>query len=387
MAETNASPRGEREAMRAYVAELGAENVIAVFDFGTRAVRVVVAPKPMPSAISEHTFRMAARRPSVGLDVVDERLPIKSPALSVAARFISFWRDFLRREGVRDFHLISTAWFRWLANKAEVRAFIERKTGLRIEEIDQAREAELVLRSLPILAERWRGGRLGPPITDDDVVALIDQGGGSLQVSWMRWRDRRERQGPTFAATYPTLGAIALRNAFFQSAGATGDRVDPQSNAATISDQIKAVAERARATLRSDITLPTAAACAPGTLHLFAVGSAITELPPKKGVYKRHNRSIEGAEIDAHLTAVLDRLDAPREQVRGVWRGMRLPAHKQNRHSEKWFERRAELDESLVALLGLPIYRAVMENMGVSTLTLSGYGLAYGYYFERTEQT
>ncbi|MBL8537664.1 MAG: TIR domain-containing protein [Hyphomonadaceae bacterium] len=372
-----------REAiMREHVAAIGGKNAIAVFDFGTRGVRVIVGPKSVPAEIGEHTIRMEGRKPNVGLDVADKRLPLNAQSLRQATTFIRAWRQLLQRCGVTDIRLISTAWFRWLENKNEVLTFVRKKTGLTIEMIDQQREAELTLLSIPVLVERWRGRKTGPAIADNDTVALIDQGGGSLQVSWMRWGDRKKDEIAIYASNFPYLGTVARRRDFFGLNAEEAPVDNPLDNAAGIRAQVQRIAKAARLELQKDLALPTAASCAPGKLHFFAVGSAITDLAPD-GVYKRHNHRVSATQMQTKLDERLHQLNAEREQVRSVWRGMRLPEKDQTDASRPWFDKRKRLDEILTSLFGLPVYREVLELAKVDELTVSGYGLSYGYYFSQ----
>ncbi len=374
----------EERALQKHIAEVGAENVIGVFDFGTRGVRLIVGPKRLPNEINETTFKMLGRRPNVGLDVVNKHLPLKAKSLAYAAGLISKWHDLLQKEGVKDVHLISTAWFRWLDNKQQVKDFVRRKTGLLIEPIEQAREGELTLLSLPVLVERWRGKKETPVIDDRDTVVLIDQGGGSLQISWMRWGDRKSAELHVECARFAELGSVARRRDFFRRGGEKGEKEfdDPLDNQNTIRKQVQRTRDRAQSTLAEEPTLPTVRGAAPGKLHVFAVGSAITDLAPD-GVYKRHNYRVSTDLIETKLGERLHELNADGEHVRSIWRGMRLPEHQQTAASKPWFKRRKKLDDVLTALFGLPVYQEALKQMGVDGLTVSGYGLSYGYYFAK----
>jgi exopolyphosphatase/pppGpp-phosphohydrolase len=378
--------------MRDHIAAIGGKNAIAIIDFGTRGLRMIVGPKQVPAEIGEHTLRMFGVKPNIGLDIVDLTLPLRARSLQFATHTIRNWRQLAKACGLNDLHLISTAWFRWLDNKAEVRDFVKRRTGLTIQPIDQQREAELTLLSLPVLAERWRGVRPGPAIAENDTVAMVDQGGGSLQVSWMRWGDRGKPEITIERSTFTNLGTVARRRDFFwldAQKNRIGDGDTPLKNQATIRLQVQRIAEATRETLKDNLELPRAKSCAPGKLHLFGVGSAISDLAGDRNVYERHNFRVDAERIAAALEKRLSQLretTAPGEepkdaQVRSIWRGMRLPARDQTDATLPFFKNRKELDESLTALFGLPIYQEVLKHAGVGELTLSGYGLSYGYYF------
>ena len=350
--------------MREHIRQLGGgKNAIAVIDFGTRGVRLIVGPKKLPAEIHEDTFKMLGRRPNVGLDVVDRQLPLKSKSLAYATGMISKWHVLLQKAGVESVYLISTAWFRWLDNKQAVKDFVQRRTGLTIEAVEQAREGELTLLSLPVLVERWRGRKKSPKIDDRDTVVLIDQGGGSLQISWMRWGDRKNTELHIEYAKLAELGTVARRRDFFRTSGEK-QLEDPLENQATIRKQVQRTYEKAQAKLAEEPVLPTARGAAPGKLRVFAVGSAITDLAPD-GIYNRHNFRVSANLIDTKLGERLHELNADGEQVRSIWRGMRLREQQQTDASKPWFDRRKKLDDVLTALFGLPVYQEALKQMGI----------------------
>lgn len=369
--------------MREHIARLGRGKSAAVIDFGTRGVRIIVGPQIVPAEINKDTFRMMASRPNVGLDVVNRTLPPKAKSLAHACSVIRKWRDLLRSEGVPKIDLISTAWFRWLDNRAEISRFVAKRTGLNIEYMEQQREAELAMLSLPVLVERWRGQRKSVSLSDDDTIVLIDQGGGSLQVTWMRWRDRLKNAVSIESSQFHDLGTVARRREFFWRS-AEGEMIDdPLGNKAPIRTQIKRARKAAQDDLRKDLSLPSSARCKPGKIHVFALGSAITELAPKGGVHNRHNYVLSMERIEQRLDEYLHQLNADGEQVRSIWRGMRLPAKDQTDASRPWHIRRDDLDDTLTALFGLPVYLEVLQQADVNELTVSGYGLAYGYFLHK----
>lgn len=374
----------EAALMREHIARLGPGKSAAVIDFGTRGVRLVVGPKHVPPAIDKDTFRMMAARPNIGLEVVNRQLPLQARALAHACSIIGGWRKLLQSAGVNDISLISTAWFRWLDNRDEVSRSVAKRAGLTIEYMEQQREAELAMLSLPVLVERWRGARPSPAIEERDTIVLIDQGGGSLQVSWMRWRDRHKSVVPIESSQFHDLGTVARRRDFFWRGAKSQQLDDPLHNQSTIRLQIERARNAADEELRKDLTLPSAARCAPGKMHVFALGSAITELGPKGGgVHNRHNFVLSAAQIEQRLGEHLHNLNADAEQVRSIWRGMRLAEKDQTEASLPWFRRRESLDDTLTALFGLPVYLEVLRQAEAPQLTISGYGLAYGYFLDK----
>ena len=374
----NNEPRLEQ-----YLSTLGGPAV-AIFDIGTRGARVIVGPTIVPNIISNHTIKMVGRAPNLGLDVDQDsrQLPIDTRSLRNVAEFISHWRAFLSEHGVNEFHVVTTAWFRWLANKEDVRRFLLEKTSIDIESITQQREAQLTLLSLPVLMERCRNRNDPPDISDEDTVAMVDQGGGSLEISWMRWGDRHNTNVDIEMVPFPTLGTVALRRDFFHLRRNLFSRTRPDENKTFVKHQIDRIRRKARDELKSNPELPTSDSSRPGRLHLFGVGSGITKVV-SGGPHAIHNRFVDPQRLADSLDKSLIELDANREQVRSIWRGLHAAPNQQTEASEKWFGRRPELDRLLTSLFGIPVYQEMLARTNSKGIFINGYGLGFGYYFNR----
>ena len=189
----------EHQRIAAYVTKLK-EPVVAIFDVGTRACRVIVAPKQVPEKWTtknkkygtENTFCMDGEAFNLGLDFQanNNALPLDSRSLLHVIDFIKGHVKNLQQLGVdrADISLIGTAVFRWLHNQEAVLGLIKKETGFELGEISSPFEAELALRAIPQIHKRHSGYQ--QPIQDEDWVAVIDQGGGSLEVAWMKWSER-----------------------------------------------------------------------------------------------------------------------------------------------------------------------------------------------------
>lgn len=366
-----------------YLMALG-KPAVAIFDIGTRGARVIVGPRIVPDIISNHTIKMVGRAPNLGLDVEPDTRQLAEDARSLkfVAEFIAHWKAFLAERGVVEFHVITTAWFRWLANKEEIRSFLRERTGLDIESITQQREAQLTLLSLPVLMERCQNQNEPPNIRDEDIVAMADQGGGSLEISWMRWADRHNSNVDIEMVPFPTLGTVALRRDFFHLQRNLFSRTRPDENKTHVKHQVDRIRRKARDALSSSPELPTTESSRPGRLHLFGVGSGITKVA-SGGPHAIHNRFVDTKWLDDSLGKSLSELGANTEQVRSIWRGLHAGPGDQTPASQKWFGRKAELDRLLTSVFGIPVYQEMLSQTRSKGIYINGYGLGFGYYFNR----
>ncbi|MFR9794948.1 Ppx/GppA family phosphatase [Streptomyces sp. MS06] len=165
---------------------------ISVMDVGSNTVRLVVADAqggmPLPVHTAKWRLRLAERvRPGerVPGDSVDRLAEAVAAAECTAARW-----------GAADPLAFATAVVRSAPNRREVLRSVRARTGVELCTLPGEVEAELTF----LAARRWMGWRAGP-------MALLDIGGGSLEVAFGRGRL------PDFAASLP-LGAGRLTHEF-----------------------------------------------------------------------------------------------------------------------------------------------------------------------------
>lgn len=211
---------------------------------------------------------------------------------------------------------------------------------------------------------------------------MIDQGGGSLEISWMRWGDRHNVNVDIEMVPFPTLGTVALRRDFFHLRKNLFSRTKPDDNKTFVKHQVDRIRRKAKEALTASPELPTLESSRPGRLHLFGVGSGITKVV-SGGPHVIHNRFVDPRLLEDSLDRGLIKLDANREQVRSIWRGLHGARDQQTEASSKWFDRRPELDGLLTSLFGIPVYQEMLSQTNSSGIFINGYGLAFGYYFNR----
>ncbi|MFG2356214.1 Ppx/GppA family phosphatase [Streptomyces sp. NPDC048521] len=161
---------------------------VSVVDAGSRTVRLVIADVEGGVPLPVHTVKWKLRLSEhVGPDgtIADEAVERLVKAVAAAGATARTWHA----AGPLAF---ATAVVRGAPNRQDVLQRVASGTGIRMCTLPGETEAELTF----LAARRWLGWRAGP-------LALLDIGGGSLEVAFGRGRL------PDFAASLP-LGASRL---------------------------------------------------------------------------------------------------------------------------------------------------------------------------------
>ncbi|MDC2954464.1 Ppx/GppA family phosphatase [Streptomyces gilvifuscus] len=189
---------------------------ISVVDVGSNTVRLVVSDAdggvPLPVHTAKWRLRLSEHvRP--GNDIPEEDIERLVVAVTEASRTAARW-------GAAGPLAFATAVVRSAPNRLEVLRAVRSRTGVQLCTLPGELEAELTF----LGARRWMGWRSGP-------LALLDIGGGSLEVAFGRGRL------PDFVASLP-LGAGRLTHEFLHGE-------DPPSR-----EQVRALRRKVRHQLR-----------------------------------------------------------------------------------------------------------------------------------------
>ncbi|MFI6567390.1 Ppx/GppA family phosphatase [Streptomyces sp. NPDC050534] len=166
---------------------------ISVVDVGSNTVRLVVADAEGGVPLPVHTAKWRLRlseQVKPGSDIPEEAVERLVTAVAEASRTATRW-------GAAGPLAFATAVVRAAPNRQEVLRAVRSRTGVALCTLPGELEAELTF----LGARRWMGWRSGP-------LALLDIGGGSLEVAFGRGRL------PDFVASLP-LGAGRLTHEFF----------------------------------------------------------------------------------------------------------------------------------------------------------------------------
>ncbi|MEU0383376.1 Ppx/GppA phosphatase family protein [Streptomyces chartreusis] len=244
---------------------------ISVVDVGSNTVRLVVADADGGVPLPVHTAKWRLRLS----EQVTPGGPIPEPAVEQLVHAVAEASRTATRWGAAGPLAFATAVVRGASNRHEVLHAVRARTGVDLCTLPGEVEAELTF----LGARRWMGWRSGP-------LALLDIGGGSLEVAFGRGRL------PDFVASLP-LGAGRLTHEFFQDE----DPPSPERVRALrrkVRHQLRDVAARIRwegprtavATSRTFQQLGRLCGTAPGRhgpfvdrqLHRAALRDAITRL-------------------------------------------------------------------------------------------------------------
>lgn len=337
-----------RARLEKYIDGLRRQNVgvVAVFDVGTKAVRVLVAPKTPPrTEWTRATFYNDASVANLGSRLrPDLELPVDgNEALEDVVGFMSDYVRFLNERGVglADIHAVGTAIFRWMANQQAVVGHIKRRTGVALQVLGAEQEAMLsheAIRATYRLSQRR-------PADDFDVLLLLDQGGGSLEISIS---DRGGRI--TRCASIDKLGSVYLRERFFEMGGPS------------------AAAEARIAALKADVNeriaeWPGFAELSGARLLAYGMGSALAACLPRMHNFFMHNTVLTRDEIDRRFLEAAQVLEG--------------------KHAGELDAEAAEsedADNELTVVYGVPVFQALMNRFGLDVIRFAGYGLRYGVY-------
>ncbi|MEU0192573.1 Ppx/GppA family phosphatase [Streptomyces afghaniensis] len=167
---------------------------ISVVDVGSNTVRLVVADADGGVPLPVHTAKWRLRlseQVTPGGPISEQAVEQLVHAVAEASRTAARW-------GAAAPLAFATAVVRGASNRHEVLHTVRARTGVDLCTLPGEVEAELTF----LGARRWMGWRSGP-------LALLDIGGGSLEVAFGRGRL------PDFVASLP-LGAGRLTHEFFQ---------------------------------------------------------------------------------------------------------------------------------------------------------------------------
>jgi hypothetical protein len=167
----------------------------AVFDVGTKGVRVIVGPKMKINEFRlwdpdrTNLFYTASLNAKLG-DEFEKNfgtLNTDSKSLQETILFLSSIRKKLQFIPIENFAIVGTAVFRWLENRLEVLEHIRINTNLpTIKILTEAEEAYYSLLAVTHTHDKIAANNFPKKtFTNDGAILLFDQGGGSTEISYL----------------------------------------------------------------------------------------------------------------------------------------------------------------------------------------------------------
>ncbi len=298
----------------------------AVIDVGTNSIKFHVAEQSADGHWHTVADRAEVTRLGEGLD--DTRR-ICDAALERAVAAITGMVAEARRHGALAIVAVGTAGLRIAANRDEIVAAIEARTGVHIEVVSGEEEARLA----------YLAARSSLDLTAKGSLVVFDTGGGSSQFTFGRGHDVAER----FSVD---VGAVRYTERF---------GLDGVVSSSLLQDALAAIsADLSRLDGR------------PAPDALVAMGGATTNITAVKHRLARYDQ-------DVVQGTVLDRTEIDRQIE--LYRSMDAATR---RGIVGLQPNRAE-----VILAGACIIRTVMEKLGKTSLTVSDRGLRHGVLVER----
>jgi hypothetical protein len=342
----------------------------AVFDIGTRAARVLVGPKNPPAADEwdDKLFSAVGFVTAIGTDVspVTGALNVdESPGLWKLVRFINDTMYVLRSNGVKDSNVVAigTEVFRSMPprNLAEVTGWIKEKTGITLHIIDGKAEANLSFAAAEYTQVIGLEQKSPYRLSTDDRFLLIDQGGGSTEISFLR-----SRADDLHRDSKPSLGTSSLRRMFF--GGITDGGKDPKSDFTPIQEQyLRMLPHIQRFVDGFDLQ--------PGGFKLaYGLGTAIADCVRGGSNARKHNMVLTTEAIVAVEQKRRDDLGKRFPSVAALWNAL-----EQLRQTDD--DLYVKTDKEALFLYGLPVFRMILQKAGLTEVRLCGYPLRFGAFF------
>ncbi len=331
-----------------------------IFDIGTRAVRLLAGPKALPAEEwRRNSFCNLGQILNLGDDLHPESKTIdlaESHKVQDLYDFLRTAKGIMLDHGVPedDISAIGTAVFRWLENRHDVLEEIESETGIGVNVLSAAAEARLTLEAISHTYP-FRHGPHTSQLDEGDVLLLLDQGGGSMEVSYMRMGTAQELRTHTFDG----LGTIALRREFFNPR-------DPDSDAAWVEPQIRHINKLITDKIHEWNGYPEITG---SRLHAYGMGAAITNCIQGSN-FSIHNRIIAADMLLRDADKAVAKIIKLPEELRTLATMLRT------RNSSEYLG----LERLLDRVYGPPVYARVLAKFKLDYLRICGYGLRYGAY-------
>ena len=332
--------------------------MLGILDIGTRSTRILFGPNDKNEINNLKRIKNLGEVTSLGLevDLTTKEIPLDSPGLERNIHLIQKYVDECRKRGVSEVYAVGTAIFRELRNVEDVVETIRANTGVKINVLSKENEAALSLFSLY--------NNFDHEMATGDIAVLIDQGGGSTELSWME-----KTKDPGFlprGLISLNLGTVVLNRVF------TDEMPGPSGDPETIFDKFN----RTMAIIKKEINNCTKLEIDPYSdkVRIFAVGSAITNITPGKSNREKHGFVHEMRDIEEKISLAATNYDHHKILISAL----------RNPDTNPWILE--DLDRQLMTLYGLPVYTELVksfDNEYLTSITTCGFALRYGVYYSQ----
>ena len=328
---------------------------IAVLELSTKAVKCLIGKDQdliRNASVDEFNFQNFLRNANKtetgkGLDSQNE-MDMRYFERNVLPT-IKNWKRVMLTENVDVVYTVATAAYRTARNRDEIVSFIKDKTGINVRILSKKEESVSTMFAY-LFSSRYKQEMLS-----SQHIIMIDQGGGSTEVSVFRQND--------LVNSYSiNLGTTALRNILFLDS----DRNTTIEEALKRSDQkIKERLVVFYKNMGEAMTSETESFC-------ISVGTAITHATGGKNNAAQHDRIMTREKIEDCINACTESLLEQFDTV-GDLNDFDFEASKGNKR----------LDDQITMRLGLPMFLSLMDRFNIKDIHVSGTGLWYGIYLQQ----
>ncbi|MCS2506073.1 AAA domain-containing protein [Phocaeicola vulgatus] len=327
---------------------------IAVLELSTKAVKCLIGKDQdviRSAKVDEFNFQNFIRNANKtetgkGLNSQNE-MDMRYFEMNVLPT-IRNWKRVMQAENVDIVYTVATAAYRTARNRDEIVSFIKDKTGINVRILSKKEESVSTMFAY-LFSSRYKQEML----TSEHVI-MIDQGGGSTEVSVFRQND------PVNSYSI-NLGTTALRNILFLDS----DRNTPVEEALSRSDQkIKERLVTFYKNMGEAMTSETESFC-------ISVGTAITHATGGKNNAAQHDRVMTREKIEDCINTCTEAILSQFDTV-GDLNDFDFEASKGNK----------KLDDQITMRLGLPMFLSLMDKFNIKEIHVSGTGLWYGIYLQ-----
>lgn len=248
---------------------------------------------------------------------------------------------------------VATAAYRTALNRDEIISKIREECGINVKILSKKEEALATLTAFAFSKPSHVN------LNSNDKVIMIDQGGGSTEITLF--------QGTDLIDSYSlNLGTTVLKTVLFREAN------KETLLTKALKDSEKFVKDRLRTYYSSK---KSSLLNKSRTNFCISVGTAITNATNKKGNAKQHGTRLTLEMIKRKIEETDAFLKSKYTYVADLIEDLDVSGAERNSFHDT-------LDNSVVMRLGLPMFVEIMEGFNLDEIIVSGTGLWYGVYFE-----
>ena len=326
---------------------------IAVLELSTKAVKLLIGKNSEKiKEVTEFDFDNFIRetvKTETGKGLDSQNQMDMNYYLSKVMPSIIRMKTIMQQENVNVVYSVATAAYRTAKNREEIIELIKVKAGLNVRILSKKEE------SVSTLFAYFISTKFKSHLTNASHVIMIDQGGGSTEISVFRDNN--------LEGSYSiNLGTSALRNMLLKNS----ERDDGLSNALKKSDQM--IKER----LQTFYKNMDGHMYSDENTFCISVGTAITKATNKKSNSKQHDTVLTKESIVNRIIIAENKLNDRFSNVGEL-----------NDYDLEYSNSNDPFDKEITIRLGLPMFINLMDKFNIPEVHISGTGLWYGIYLQQ----